>query len=73
MSKREIKAKNILEDLRAGLTDDQLMEKYRLSPTGLKSLFDKMVAAKVMTKEEYAWRPVGWDDTVSIDLSEIKD
>ena len=73
MSKREIKAKDILEDLRAGLTDDQIMEKYRLSPTGLKSLFDKMVAAKVMTQEEYAWRPVGWDDTVSIDLSEIKD
>ena len=73
MTKRQVKAKEILEDLRAGFTDDQLMEKYRLSPTGLKSLFDKMVEAKVMSEDEYAWRPVGWDDTVSIDLSEIKD
>ncbi len=71
MSKRKLKAKQILEDLEAGLTDDQMMEKYRLSSNGLKSMFTKMVAANVMSEEEYSWRPVGWDDTVSIDLSEI--
>jgi hypothetical protein len=72
MGKREIRAKQIMRDLKLGVTDDELMEKYRLTPKGLKSLFNKLLKAKLITKEEFDWRPTFWDDTVTISLDSLE-
>ncbi len=42
MSDREIRAREVLEDIRAGMGHVALMEKYRLSPVGLHNLFEEL-------------------------------
>jgi hypothetical protein len=42
-TKRTIKAKDIVNDIRSGLTNLQLMEKYNLSSKGLQSIFTKLI------------------------------
>jgi hypothetical protein len=53
---REIRAKEILWDIRRGLTNAELMEKYKLTPKGLTSAFKKLVAARVLTEESIEGR-----------------
>ncbi|MBI5570750.1 MAG: PilZ domain-containing protein [Desulfomonile tiedjei] len=38
MTEREIKAKEAITDIRSGMSDRELMEKYRLTPQGLENL-----------------------------------
>ena len=71
MTKRQIRAKVILADLRAGLSDHELMEKHRISEKGLRSILKKLLTAGLISKENFAWRSVLWDDTVTIDLRDI--
>ena len=40
--KVQVKAKDVLRDIRAGMSDKNIMEKYRLSEMGLASLFKKL-------------------------------
>lgn len=47
---KKINAKAIMTDLKDGLTDGQLMEKYALSFQGLQDLFSKLVEAKLATR-----------------------
>jgi hypothetical protein len=42
MKKVKVEAKQVLADINSGMTDVALMEKYRLSALGLKSLFRKL-------------------------------
>ena len=42
MGKQTVRAKDVLRDLKAGVTDAELMNKYRLSEKGLQSLFRKL-------------------------------
>ncbi len=42
MAKQTVRAKDVLRDLKAGVTDAELMNKYRLSEKGLQSLFRKL-------------------------------
>jgi uncharacterized protein (DUF433 family) len=42
MEKTIIDAREVLQDIRSGIDDSALMEKYRLSAKGLQSLFDKL-------------------------------
>jgi hypothetical protein len=65
--KRKIEAKSLVNDIRAGLNNRELMEKYGLSSKGLLSAFNKLVASRVMTEEEVAGRIPSFDDTVDID------
>jgi hypothetical protein len=46
--KREINAKEVFCDLRAGFNDAALMEKYKLSPAGLNSLKIKLTNANLL-------------------------
>ncbi len=48
-----INAKQVTRDIRAGLTDLQLMERYNLSPRALKALARKLVAAGLLTETEW--------------------
>jgi len=45
MEKKKVSAKESVTDIRSGMSDAALMEKYHLSPSGLQSLFDKLVGA----------------------------
>jgi predicted RNA-binding Zn-ribbon protein involved in translation (DUF1610 family) len=47
-----IDAKEARDNIRSGMSDTALMEKFRLSPKGLHSLLNKLVASGAMSKTE---------------------
>ena len=53
---KKISAKAITQDLKAGLTDSELMRKYGLSFQGLQDLFAKLTAAKIATPDYFTKR-----------------
>ncbi len=66
--KRTIKAKDIVNDIRKGLTDSQLMGRYGLSVKGLQGVFTKLVQAKAILPEELFDRaPVLAEDSVTVE------
>ncbi len=66
--KRKIKAKDIVNDIRRGLTDSQLMTTYGLSMKGLQGVFTKLVQAKAIMPQELLNRaPVLADDSVTVE------
>jgi transcription initiation factor IIE alpha subunit len=67
-AKRTINAKEVVRDIRSHMTDEELMEKYRLSARGLQSVLKKLLESKLITQAEFDWRPVDYDDTVFLDL-----
>jgi len=66
-TKRTIKAKDIVTDIRSGMTDAELMDKYQLSAKGLESLFQKILEAKAMQPAEFYDRKPRRDDTVALE------
>ena len=50
--KKSLSAKTVLTDVKAGMSDSELMSKYRLSAQGLKSLLRKMIDAGLLTQAE---------------------
>ena len=50
MAKKTINAKEILADIKAGMDNAALMEKYQLSEKGLQSLFKKLTDAGVLKR-----------------------
>jgi uncharacterized protein (DUF433 family) len=60
MGKRQIKIREALADVRSGMTDAELMDKYQLAAKGLQSLFAKLVDAKLITIEELERRTPGF-------------
>jgi hypothetical protein len=53
--KRKIKASEIVRDIRAGMTNDDLMQKHGLPLEKLLGIFTKLIDAKVMSHEELAF------------------
>jgi len=45
MSEKTLDLETIKSDLAADIPDEELMEKYDLSPGGLQALFDKLIRA----------------------------
>jgi hypothetical protein len=56
MSKQKVSAKSVVADIRSGISDDDLMEKYNLTPKGLESLFAKLIEKNIVTASELAGR-----------------
>lgn len=56
----EARHKEILEDLRAGMTNDELREKYRLSRTKLRELFEDFADSGNLEKKEGAYAIPNW-------------
>jgi hypothetical protein len=61
---RKISAKAVMADLKAEMTDQQLMDKYGLSFEGLQDLFSKLIDAKLVSQtyldnraRKQAWTP----------------
>jgi hypothetical protein len=66
-----INAQEAARDIRLGMNDHGLMQKYRLSPKGLKNMFEKLVSAGLITQIDIdRWRHLDTDHT--IDLKEEK-
>jgi RsiW-degrading membrane proteinase PrsW (M82 family)/uncharacterized Zn finger protein (UPF0148 family) len=64
--KRTVNAKEILGDIRAGLDDSALREKYQLSEKGLDSLLGKMIDAGVLRREDLDSRPMPVESTLEV-------
>jgi len=50
--KHTIKAADIMRDLRSGMTVSQLIDKYNISLNGLRFVFQRLLNAGMITKEE---------------------
>ena len=73
-SKRIIEAKDIVRDIRSGMSDAQLMKKYDLSSKGLQSAFQKLVDNRIMTVQEVygeRYAESGEDTIVICDLRQL--
>ncbi|MBI4963436.1 MAG: hypothetical protein HY913_09170 [Desulfomonile tiedjei] len=69
--KRRIPAKEVVTDIRSGMSNSDLMDKYQLSMKGLMSVFTKLIEAEFCTKKELLFRMPPGDDTA--DLDEMRD
>lgn len=70
-TKRKIKARDIVNDIRAGLTNLQIMEKYDLSSKGLTSIFTKLIDARAVKQGELDGRIPLASDTVALDQKRV--
>jgi hypothetical protein len=66
MTKPVIDALDALLNIRAGMSDSQVMQKYNLSPKGLQSLFTKLVLAGAIKQSELDGRPHQGDTSVAV-------
>ena len=72
MAKRKIRARDIVNDIRAGLDDGALMHKYRLTAKGIQRMFLKLLESNLITQVELSSRMAQHDDTAEIeDLREF--
>jgi diguanylate cyclase (GGDEF)-like protein/PAS domain S-box-containing protein len=69
--KRRIDAEQVLNDIRSGMSDQSLMNKYALSSKGLQSLFEKLLDAGLITQSELEDRVSLSERTVEIAISEL--
>jgi hypothetical protein len=61
-----INAQEAARDVRSGMDDPALMEKYRLSYKGLQSMFDKLIAGGLITQADLNRRSFGIEHTVDL-------
>ncbi|HMK34941.1 MAG TPA: hypothetical protein VK463_07745 [Desulfomonilaceae bacterium] len=71
MQKKRIGAKEAAADIREGMDDSRLMEKYHLSVEGLQSLFDKLVHKGFIDLSDVEKRMPGFLGTVVVSESLI--
>jgi hypothetical protein len=64
--KRRIVAKEIVNDIRSGMPNSDLMAKYELSMKGLTSVFTKLINAKICTQRELLSRMPPGEDTAGL-------
>lgn len=65
--KRRINGRDFVRDLRAGLSDGELMEKYDLSSRMLQSVFRKLINARAITPADIYERSPFDETTVDVD------
>jgi ankyrin repeat protein len=66
MAGAKINAREVVNDIRSGMDDAALMEKYRLSAANLQVLFDKLVQAGVIKQSELDHRLPMFEGTVEV-------
>jgi hypothetical protein len=72
VKKRIVQARDIVRDVRAGMTDGDLMAKYGLSAKGLQSAFTKLVNSGILSVAEiYGQRRSGQDTVIIDDVREL--
>jgi hypothetical protein len=63
---RELSAREVLRDIRSGMSDPDLMEKYSLSAKGLDHLFMQLLGAGLISGNELQERSIEPDSTVDL-------
>jgi uncharacterized protein (DUF433 family) len=71
--KPRIKARDAVRDIRSGMTDSGLMEKYGLSAKGLQSVFLKLLEAKAITHAEMNQRRAIYHDKTLVQQIDARD
>ncbi|MFC1836923.1 hypothetical protein ACFL2Q_19720 [Thermodesulfobacteriota bacterium] len=66
MPKRELNAKDVLNDIESGLSDIAMRRKYKLTPKGLQSLLTKVIAAGLLTTHEVDETDTEADEGVTV-------
>lgn len=66
MSKRQLSAKEILQDIRAGMDDIALMVKYDLSAQGLQTAFTKLIATGLLKQDDLDERTPSHEPTANL-------
>jgi uncharacterized protein (DUF433 family) len=61
-SKKKVAADEVLKDLRANVSDADLMTKYKLSDKGLRSMMKKLYEGGYLSKKDYQRRTQGKDE-----------
>ncbi|MEW6137367.1 MAG: hypothetical protein AB1733_03970 [Thermodesulfobacteriota bacterium] len=61
-----VSAKEAVADIRAGMSDSDLMHKFKLTSRGIQDLFDQLIAAKLITRKEIDQRNSSMDSTVDL-------
>ena len=69
MLKTRIDAKQAIDDIRTGMSDAALMEKFNISSRGLQSLFKKLVSSGLLKQSEIDVRAMQQEESVIISLS----
>lgn len=67
-TKRKLRAKEVLADIKAGMSNTELMERYSLSGKGLRKVFQKLLEAKALTEAEVDERYSLAEDTGEISM-----
>jgi Mor family transcriptional regulator len=70
--KQQISTREFVWDIRSGMTDSQLLEKYKLSPNRLQRIFKGLIDGQIMTTDELAGRYALFDDTVQHDIQSVR-
>jgi hypothetical protein len=65
-AKRRIDTKELVADIRSGVTDVELMEKYKLSSRGLQRVFNKLVDSGSVMVDDISGRSISYDDSVTL-------
>ena len=68
-AKPRLNAREVVADIRSGLSDEQLMSKYGLSAKGLTALFDKLAAANLISRGELEARMSHRESTVDLEIT----
>ena len=73
MTKRKliISAETAAEDLRSGMSDSDMMQKYKLSPKGLLSLYKKLLEAGIVDEEDMDRRMNALETTVELEIEKF--
>ncbi len=66
-TKPKIRARDAVNDIRSGMSDSEMMEKYGLSAKGLHALFMKLIEVNAISQSELDWRSASYHDTMMID------
>lgn len=63
--KRKISATQVVRDIRSGITQEELQEKYKIALHRVEKLFKRLVAANVVTESELAERYPSYKEAVA--------
>ena len=69
--KKQIPVKEFLADMQGGMTDLQLMEKYKVSSRGLQRVFKKLLDVDAIAPADLRGRVPSFEDTVSLDFENL--
>ncbi len=69
--RKTISAREVIADIRVGMTDDQLMRKHSLSAKGLQSLTRKLIEAGLISRAELDRRTTEFEETIDLDTDAV--